>query len=438
MGRDHTVNRRAFFTTAFLGLTAKADRLITGRIVDDSHLLGHKLRERAKFPSPKRVERIPVVIAGGGIAGLSAAWRLDKRGFRDFVLLEMEKQAGGNARWGENEITPFPWAAHYVPVPGKNSPLVRELFEELGVLRDGVWEEQHLCHSPQERLFLHGRWQEGLLPEVAATARDRQQYRRFEQRMAEFRASGEFRIPMASGARRALHLDRLSMAAWMKAGGFDSAYLNWYVDYACRDDYGTRARETSAWAGIHYFAAREQEEDGPLTWSEGNGWIVRQLLRKLGRYVRTGAMVYRIGRRGRGFRVLAGEVEYHCDRVLFATPTFLLPYVLEDAPPPAGAVEYSPWITANLTLDRPPAERGAPRAWDNVFYNSPSLGYVVATHQSLRTREDRSVWTWYRPLCDGPPAAGRRMLLARDWAYWKETILNDLAPAHPDIRSCVS
>ena len=44
---------------------------------------------------------------------------LSKRGFRDFVLLEMEPQAGGNSRWGENEIPRIPWAAHYVPVPAE-------------------------------------------------------------------------------------------------------------------------------------------------------------------------------------------------------------------------------------------------------------------------------------------------------------------------------
>ena len=60
------------------------------------------------FQAPEARIRIPIVIVGGGIAGLSAAWRLDKRGFHDFVLLEMEPHAGGNSRWGENEISRFP------------------------------------------------------------------------------------------------------------------------------------------------------------------------------------------------------------------------------------------------------------------------------------------------------------------------------------------
>ncbi len=96
------------------------------------------------------------------MAGLSAAWRLDKSGFHEFALLEMAPQAGGNARWGENEVSAYPWAAHYVPIPNKKSALVRELFEELGLLQDGKLAERHLCFSPQERLFLHGSWQENL------------------------------------------------------------------------------------------------------------------------------------------------------------------------------------------------------------------------------------------------------------------------------------
>jgi hypothetical protein len=104
------------------------------------------------------------------------------------------------------------------------------------------------------------------------------------------------------------------------------------------------------------------------------------------------------------------------------------------------AIEYSPWVTANITLDRLPSEPDgdADPAWDNVIYGSPSLGYVVATHMSLRTHTDKTVWTWYHALADGPAAANRRLLLEKDWQYWKEFILNDLARAHPDIRDCVS
>ena len=397
--------------------------------------MGHKLRDRAPFAPAKQTIKVPVVIVGGGIAGLSAAWRLEKRGFRDFVLLEMEERAGGNARWGENEVSRYPWAAHYVPVPGKKATLVRELFEDLGVLREGVWDERYLCFSPQERLYLHGRWQEGIEPVTEATARDREEFRRFAARAHELRATGQFTIPMELGAKPS-PLDAISMDDWLKQERFNSPYLHWYINYACRDDYGALSRDTSAWAGLHYFASREPDEKGPLTWPEGNGWIAQRLLEKIGRYVRSGSMVHRIAREGSKLRVSAGGTDYIAGCVIFAAPTFLAAYVCEDAPP--ARLVYSPWLTANLTLDRLPAEHGFETAWDNVIYDSPALGYVVATHQSLRTHIDRTIWTFYWSLAEGSPAENRGLLLAKDWSYWKEAILSDLERAHPDIRQCVS
>jgi glycine/D-amino acid oxidase-like deaminating enzyme len=430
-----TGTRRQFLSAALVGLTRKTDRPITGGFIDDGHQIGHKLRDRAPFAPAKQTIKIPVVIVGGGIAGLSAAWRLEKRGFRDFVLLEMEERAGGNARWGENEVSRYPWAAHYVPVPGKKATLVRELFEDLGVLREGVWDERYLCFSPQERLYLHGRWQEGIEPVTEATARDREEFRRFAARAHELRATGQFTIPMELGAKPS-PLDAISMDDWLKQERFNSPYLHWYINYACRDDYGALSRDTSAWAGLHYFASREPDEKGPLTWPEGNGWIVQRLLEKIGRYVRSGSMVHRIAREGSKLRVSAGGTDYIAGCVIFAAPTFLAAYVSEDAPP--ARLVYSPWLTANLTLDRLPAEHGFETAWDNVIYDSPALGYVVATHQSLRTHIDRTIWTFYWSLAEGSPAENRGLLLAKDWSYWKEAILSDLERAHPDIRQCVS
>jgi hypothetical protein len=134
--------------------------------------------------------------------------------------------------------------------------------------------------------------------------------------------------------------------------------------------------------------------------------------------------------------IITRDTEYIADAVIFAAPTFLAPFLIENAAP--VPFEYSPWITANLTLGRLPREKHAEPAWDNVIYGSPSLGYVVATHMSLRTHIDRTVWTWYHALASGTPAGNRRLLLDKDWAYWKEFILNDLSRAHPDIRDCVS
>jgi protoporphyrinogen oxidase len=425
-------------SAALVGLSLKSDRPIAGSFVNDSFQQGHLLRDRATFPPPKQKLKIPVVIVGGGIAGLTAAWRLNKRGFKDFVLLEMNDQAGGNSRWGENEITAYPWAAHYVPVPGPKAIYVRELFEELGVLKDGKWEERYLCFAPQERLFMYGRWQDGIEPAIALTAKDREQFQRLEDQIHQYRAAGKFTVPMDVGfSDWTVDLDRISFADWLREQRMDSKILNWYMNYCCRDDYGATTDQTSAWAGIQYFASREPEDKGPLTWPEGNGWIVRRLLERVGQFVRTGQIVHRIVPHNGGATVFAGDTEYQAEFVIFAAPTFLGPYLIEGMPR-LHDFEYSPWLTANLTLERIPSTYGGDPTWDNVVMESPTLGYVDATHQSLRTHIDRTVWTFYWALAEGTPAQNRQFLLDHDWNYWKEAILHDLERVHTDIRQCVS
>ncbi|HET7108367.1 MAG TPA: FAD-dependent oxidoreductase [Candidatus Acidoferrum sp.] len=433
--------RRKFLrngSAALIGLSLKSERKIEGSFVNEAAATGHLLRDQKAFPPPKRTIKVPVVIVGGGIAGLSAAWRLRKQNFRDFVLLEMNEQAGGNARSGENEITAYPWAAHYVPVPGPKAAYVRELFEDVGVLKAGRWEERYLVFAPQERLFLYGRWQEGIEPAVGLTAADREQFQRLEEIFAKHRSTGAFSVPLELGySRKFAELDQISFADWLKSQGFDSRLVSWYMNYACRDDYGALARDTSAWAGIHYFSSRESEEKGPITWPEGNGWITKRLMQLVGENVQTGRMVHRIVQSGNGISVFAGDTEYRADFVIFAAPTFLAPYVIERFPALKDFV-YSPWLTANLTLERFPDAKGAEPAWDTVYLDSPTLGYVDATHQSLRTHIDRTVWTFYWALVEGSPAQNRQMLLEKDWNYWKEAILQDLERVHKDIRQCVS
>jgi glycine/D-amino acid oxidase-like deaminating enzyme len=425
-------SRREFVSAALIGLTPKG-RTTAGGYVNETYDLGHRLRDRRLTPTAKRTIRIPLVIVGGGIAGLSAAWRLQKRGFKDFILLEMEQQAGGNSRHGQNDVSVYPWAAHYIPVPAPRLTLVRELMEDLGVLREGKWDERMLCHSPQERVFVHGRWHEGFEPE---TRLERDEWNRFEKTMEELGASGDFTIPVPERPGRA-ELDDLSMRDWLDRNRFKSEYLRWYVDYACRDDYGAHSWATSAWMGIHYFASRDHDgEKGPLTWPEGNGWVVRRLTERLRSHITTSAPVVRVSRTGAVFDAHTTDTLYRANGVIWAAPSFLTPHIVEGAPP--VQIEYSPWVTANLTVDRQPKQRGFEPAWDNVIVGSPSLGYVIATHMSVRTHIERTVWTWYHALGRADSTQSRRELLASPWSYWRDFILADLERAHPDIRECVS
>ena len=439
---------------ALVGLARKGGRPIAGGFVEDDAAAGHAVRDGAAAPSGAARERrrVAVAIVGGGVGGLSAGWRLDALGVRDWLLLELASEPGGNAQGGANAVSRYPWGAHYLPVPSPHAEHVRTLLRETGVLHaDGTWDERTLCHTPQERLWMHGRWHEGLEPLDAAPAWERAEWTRFDAQVAEWRASGAFRVPLAgapdavAGAdAAATHaLDGVTGAEWMRTNGYRSPTLRWWLDYSTRDDYGTALEQASAWATAHYFAGRDANEEGPLTWPEGNAFLVRHLAARAGDRVRTGAPVQQAERRGARWLLRTPSLEVECDVVIWAAPLFVLPHVpLSGSTPPLHTLpvhtDYAPWVVANLTLDRRPAEKGAAPAWDNVIHGSTSLGYVSATHQSLGRPGPESVWTWYHAVVDREPAAARRWLAARSWPDWRDEILADLARAHPDIAECVT
>ena len=443
------------------GCGASAASPIEGTIVGAGHALGHRLRDDGAWPPPARTERAAVVIVGGGVAGLAAGWQLGRAGVRDLVLLELEDMPGGNARSGQSAVTGYPWGAHYVPLPGPTAPAVRTLLRELGVI-EGVgadgrprYDERHLCHAPQERLFLHGRWQEGLFPGLGATADDRAQLERFREEMDGYRrrrdAAGRraFAVPRSAGAPDAFaQLDRVSMAEFLTARGFTSPRLRWWIDYACRDDFGTDLAHTSAWAGVHYYAARDSDPeygDVVLTWPEGNGWLTRRLAEPLADRVRVGHLVWNVEPAGslvavdawdaaanRTVRLLAREVVLACP--VFVAARLYRPW-RERPPAFVAAFRYAPWMVANLHLDRwPMGAGGAAPAWDNVLYDSAGLGYVDAMHQSLRTHDGPTVLTYYRPYAGPDPVAARRTLLAASWTTLRDEILRDLGRPHPALE----
>ena len=450
------MRRRHFISTvagAALASGCRRNARWTGGIVGAAHTTGHRLRD-GKFPPSSRTERCDAVIIGGGIAGLTAAHRLQKSG-RDFLLLELEREPGGNSASGANAVSAYPWGAHYVPLPNAECTEVLALLEEFGAItgwRNGlpIYDETMLCADPMERLFTHGRWQDGLIPQIGLTAEDRRQYEEFFAQMETWRtAKGSdgrraFTIPLDLSSRdpEFTALDAQTMRAFMDARGWTSAPLRWYVDYSCRDDYGAGIEQTSAWAGIHYFAARDGHaanagHEAVLTWPEGNGWLVRRLAVPVRDKIRSGCIVWNIEPHDGGVRVdyfdisRNESVRLEAPAAICAAPRFIAQRIVRGLEP--VNLEYSPWMVANITLDALPGGSGVPLAWDNVIEHSESLGYVVATHQSLRSVPRETVLTHYWPLDREPPRAARERALARTYEDWCAIILADLQRAHRDI-----
>jgi monoamine oxidase len=435
------------------------------RWVGASHERGHRLRDAAAVAAPGHTNRCSVLVIGAGVAGLAAARGLAKAGVDDLRVAELESTLGGNSRGHRLGGMVCPLGAHYLPVPDEPAIEVIALLEELGLRRTEhgkpVYDERHLCHSPQERLFIEGHWHDGLLPPVdalpaAQRAATLAQYRRFARAVAE---AGRFTVPTARSPWTSGHaaLDAESFAAWLGRERFDAPALRWYLDYCCRDDFGAGTQQVSAWAGLHYFASRHgfrppggdagEERDAVLTWPQGNGWLTERLASPVRDRVLPGRVALRVAEERHGVDVdlwdaATQSVErWRVGQVVLALPLFVALRVLV-SPPQAlrqivPAMRHAPWLVANLQLAQPLDERpGAPASWDNVVYGSAALGYVDAMHQNTRPYAGPTVLTAYWALGgdDDAQLQGQRARLLDEGAdRWAAAVVADLAVAHPDL-----
>jgi monoamine oxidase len=484
-----TTRRRTLVAAAALALPAlgtgcRRDDPLEGGWVADASGHGHAWRDgRWPRPEPGADKQAAVAIVGAGVAGLAAARALVRAGMDDFRIFELEEAAGGNARAHAMDGRPCPLGAHYLPLPGPMAHEVSEWLHETGLARRRFgrteYDERHLCHAPQERIFVPdaeggGQWLDGLMPAAQDAQAEGEllvQARRFAAEVGRLQQAGAFAMPTwrAAWSSELAALDRQSFAAWLQAGGYSAEPLRWYLDYCCRDDYGAASTQVSAWAGLHYFASRHgfrvpgtgddgDESGGVLTWPEGNAWLVRRLAAGLGERLHPATVVTRIAPQRHGVAIDAWDLatgraqRWQVQQAVLCLPLRWAARLVDPAPPAlaeaARRLRYAPWLVSNLQLREPLLERnGPPMAWDNVLVGvppgaatgprlPPALGYVNASHQSLASVPAAPVLTHYWALGgrdDGDARHWRGALLREPWTFWARQVVADLARAHPDL-----
>jgi len=435
---------------------------IPGKLIGPDHRSGHILRDKVTLPPPSGTRKVKTLIIGGGISGLSAARWLKLHGHEDFELLELEHKPGGNSRSGQNKTSAYPLGAHYITIANAEDRHLAAFLEECGVIRGyenglPVYNEYYLCFDPEERLLINGQWQEGLVPEFGISDTDRRQFKKFFRLMEHFRqARGNdgryaFDIPVDSSSKdeRYRRLDRITFTEYLNDEGFHAKPLLWYLDYCCKDDYGQQAGKISAWAGIHYFAARRgkaanADTNAVLTWPEGNGWLSGQLAEGLKTHIKQRQLCYGISPEVDGgvsawvYHAESGSTELiHAERVILASPQFVNQRLLTGFPDrklDIRKMNYAPWFVANVTVSGlPQRSQGPDLCWDNVAYGSDAVGYVNAGHQLLKRDDGRTVLSWYLPLCKEQPRVARLTAYTRSYEQWLDILLPDLEFMHPGI-----
>lgn len=440
-------------------LTSCQNTPILGEIVGANHQIGHLIRKAISLPINK-IHSHKIIIIGSGISGLTAGHYLQKAGITDYKILELEDHIGGNSTFGKDIDGCYPWAAHYLPIPSvENKDLIDFLAENKIITGFDeqnlpVYDEYSLCFHPEERLFVKGYWQEGLIPNLDISEEDKKQIGDFLAEMEVFKnkkgsdQKWAFDIPLEESSKDALfaQLDSLTMQTWMQQKGYTSKPLQWYVNYGLLDDYGTPLHDVSAWAGIHYFASRRgkaanAQASDVLTWNEGNGHLMQLLAQNQLQHVQTQQLVYHIEEKNDkvmvdvyNWKISTREV-YEAEQVIWAIPQMMRPYLMPQAQ--ANFVEkfsYAPWMVANLKTKPFDTGRGQALAWDNVIFEGDGLGYVVANHQNIRREE--TVWqlTYYKPLYEQQPAEARKNAIQKTHQEWANEVLADLGRVHPNLK----
>lgn len=404
---------------------------------------GHFLRERRALPAPGATIETDVVILGSGIAALAAAWKLKKGGHSGALMID-GPQPFGNAAGGHFGDLAYPTGGHYLPLPSPESTHVREILFDLGIIeRDPysekpTYDERFILHGPEERLLFNGAWQDGFIPTEGVAAEELAEHQRFfaeVERLRQLRGADGRRVfvfPTVHSSSDPLFdaLDRITLKAWLDQNGYRSPTLHWYLNYCCRDDYGTRYDKVSAWAGLHYYCSRWGQAanagDGAwLTWPGGMQPVAEKLAAASGIERRAGTAVS-LKRSGAGVEALcftlAGGVAQtyvvKARRAICAMPVYVAARVVESIrqfgfDPKQHTPLYAPWMVANFLMKDFPAELpDAPLSWDNVVYQEPGLGYVVSTHQDIRAAPPaKTVFSAYVALSDRTPDEARKWMM---------------------------
>lgn len=439
-------------------------KTISGGFIEDNASVGHLLRQGFK-PKPTKEISISTLIIGAGISGLSAAHHLHKNNVNDFLILDLASRAGGNSASDRNSITSYPWAAHYLPIVNNTNIELLNFLREQNIITgfdaEGlpIYNDYYLCFDPEDRLYINGYWQDGLIPNFGVPDDEKKEIARFFNLIHEYKykvgADGKsyFDIPvsLSSNDENCRSLDSILFSEFLSSQKFTSPHLLWYLNYCCKDDYGSTITETSAYAGLHYFCARRAkasnaEPSAVLTWPEGNNFLVEKLLVPFEDKFQPNILVTSIDVFKDKTEVITyntttkESIKYSASYVVLATPQYINQRLIsaDYYKNISHLFEYTPWMVANISVNDLDQREGEPLSWDNVIYNSASLGYVNACHQLLNRERKEWVITYYLPLTHTSAKHARKIAREKTHSEWVQEIITDLKKAHPYIEQYIT
>lgn len=410
---------------------------------------GHLIRD-GKLSLQKQAEEIDsdVCVIGSGISGLTCCWKLLTSGYKGKIVLITGCETLGNSADIKIENGYYPTGAHYLPLQNEESKHSREILKFFDVIKEGefsqtpTYNNQHLVFSPMERVLFENEWREGLYKKNELSIKFFEFIETFKNKKG---SDGKklFSIPLPLSSKNSQYLDKISFKDWLIQNKYIDDNLWAYLDYCCRDDYGTNIATTSAWAGIHYFAGRtgkcsNMPSETILTWKNGNAFLAKKLFN----YIQDKITViegsaYHFDYDTKNISVgnlKSGKFyKVNTKNTVFATPLNIINHIsnkplLDNKIIPDHCV----WMVSNFLFNELPRElvKGIGLAYDNVVFPSDNLGYVFSDNQSMELSRDKKVLTTYTCLSNIKMSDSRKKLLSMNKQELLDLSMKDLITSY--------
>ena len=369
--------------------------------VDGDHYeICHEVRDGHHFDRPPVSARHDVVIVGGGVSGLTAAYLVQHR---DFLLLEKETHWGGNAYLEDYQGMVFATGSAFTEL--SETP-VMNLAKELGL-------EMLPVDNPDPSIirgeFVPDTWGTGL-DHLPYPAEVRASFKKFRDDL--------LKIPVQSRYRE---LDNEPFSKYFE--GYAPEVKAWWDGFG-PSNWGARTEETAALLGIGTLQGMAPgTPDRRITWPGGLGAITQRLTRVLkprhaDRMI-AGATIVAVEQQKDEARVTylrLNELKTVAAKaVIMATPKFITWRLVEGLPleqrEAMKRIRYIPYPVVNLIFDQPVYNKG----YDTWCPGNSFTDFIVADW-TIRNqpgyRRKYNILTCYTPL----EAKDRSQLLTEEVA----------------------
>jgi protoporphyrinogen oxidase len=392
-----------------------------GAEVDGEHnQICHQVRDGKVFTRPAATARRDVVIVGGGISGLAAAYRLRQR---DVLLLEKEPHWGGNAYEMEYEGNAYCTGSAFLYDEDEHA---FALAKEIGLTP--------LPINSSDASILRGElvpdtWGEGLnkLPYPAAV---RESFKKFRKELMaidlEKRGDEFYNMPFSE----LMKGHAIELKQWWDAYG--------------PSNYGARVDEASAGVGIIELQSmvKESQKDDRYTWPGGLGACTKKLAEileaKYKDHMQAGATIVAVVPGKEDVQVtyiFGGELKTVAAKaVIMATPKFITRRIVEGLPEKQSdameQIRYIPYPVVNLIFDKPVFNHGYD-TWcpGSSFTDATVADWVVQKQPGYKQKFN--IVTCYTPM----KYEDRNRLLTEDGARKvAANVLNDFQKLMPALH----